>query len=250
MSERIDRRVLGAVQAVDVAGRRPIARELHVVSETLRFTRNQSGLHVVTNAPGFEAYTGVFDQSVLPVVPPREFFVRVEDPAGEFHPREIPITLPRDTTPVARGVPPPTGSLFAVEEIELLPTILASVASSDAVLFVRALRAPNGPAFAGLLVRANGPGGIVGWGMTDADGEALVAVPGLPHFRETGGTLTDRTTLTLAFIAMAPPPAGRLPNWRDSAMTPGNSATLAGGQPPSVDAAPGREFRLTAIVTP
>ncbi len=250
MSELIDRRVLGAVRAVDVAGRRPIARDLSITSATLRFIRNRSGLNVITIAPGFEAYAGVFDQSALPVVPPLEFFVRVEDPTGEFHPREIPITLPRNTTPVARGVPPPAGSVFSVEEIELLPTILAPARSSDAVLRVRALRAANGPAFAGLLVRASGPGGIVGWGMTDADGEALVAVPGLPHYRETGGTLTDRTTLTLTFIVMPPPPQGRLPNWRNSAMTPGNSATLASGGAPSVDAAPGREFRLTAIVTP
>ena len=58
MNEVLDSRVLGALRWIDAVTQTPIATPLVVTGAGLRFTRNLSGLTVITHAAGLEAAAG------------------------------------------------------------------------------------------------------------------------------------------------------------------------------------------------
>ncbi len=259
MSERVEWRVFGALRCVNAVDGQPLGRPLHVFSDTMSFTRNRTGLDVVTHAVGLDAYAEAFSDPV-PALAPVDFTGWVEDPAGEFQTRAFSIRLPRVAQ---RNV---ADSVFDPVEIALLPAVTAPVAGTWAVLRLTVFRAGNVP-FPRVLIRATPAGGTPVFSLTDDHGDALVAFAGLPHFR-VGTPLTRDTVATLEFIpfpAEPAPPRGtlattarRLPgtflDWTTFRATPGHTARLAligPGQPSIAQAvSPGTACRLTVFVTP
>lgn len=184
-AETLDRRVLAALRVRDAVTGATVAGPLDVRAPGARWIRNRRGWWVLAQAPGLEAHTTAF---MAPPAPPAvpgapaigsvPLVVRVADPAGRYLPRVAALALPRDPDPAKAAKPE---SLFQPVEVDLFPSPAAPVSPNWAVLRVSASGA-DGPLAGALLrvVRKASPTTVLGRGMTDARGEALVAVAGIP----------------------------------------------------------------------
>ena len=191
MNELIEKRILGAIRWIDAVTLTPITLPLVVRSDHGRFVRNLSGLTVITAADGLENYARTFDLDTLPpgqVVTVGSIGLEgeVEDPTGAYLPARFTIDLPRDPSPAL--LPPdnhrPPNSLFTPIDIALLPSPAARLAPGCAQVRVLILDEDGLPIRNALArVVATAPGNaILGCGLSDRRGEALVAIPGLKHF--------------------------------------------------------------------
>lgn len=177
--EMLDRRVLAALRFRDAVTGATVAGPLDVRAPGARWIRNRRGWWVLAQAPGLEAHTAAFRAPpAAPAVGSVPLAVRVADPAGRYLPRVAALALPRDPDPAKAAKPE---SLFQPAEIDLFPSPAAPVSPNWAVLRVSASGA-DGPLAGALLrvVRKASPTTVLGRGMTDARGEALVAVAGIP----------------------------------------------------------------------
>ena len=200
--DRLERRVLAAVRLVDVTTGRPIERPLSVSAEGVRFLRNRSGLHVITAAPGLEEHIRAFETPpALPVAGSLGFVLRIEDPLEVYLERLAALRLPRAARPPA-GDPEALPELFQPVEIEMFPAPAAPVRLAWSGLRLTLRRAdaqePR-PALAGVLAVLHRPGdasAVLGRGLSDRRGEALVLVQGLRlgQSAEGGGAVTTPVT--------------------------------------------------------
>jgi hypothetical protein len=174
----LDRRVLAALRFRDAVTGATVAGPLDVRAPGARWIRNRRGWWVLAQAPGLEAHSAAFLVPPAPAVGSVPLVVRVADPAGRYLPRVAALALPRDPDPAKAAKPE---SLFQPVEIDLFPSPAAPVSPNWAVLRVSASGA-DGPLAGALLrvVRKASPTTVLGRGMTDARGEALVAVAGIP----------------------------------------------------------------------
>jgi len=173
-AELLDRRVLGGIRFVDGVTGLPIQRMLAVSAPNVRWIRNRSGDYVVAGAPGLEAHVAAF--AAAPGAPPPgtlNMTLTVSDPLGEYLPRRATMELPRDPDPTHGDQP---GSLFRPVAVALYPAPIARTAPGWAVLRVSAPGRPG----ALLKVVEDDTDHVLARGQTDARGEALVAVPGIP----------------------------------------------------------------------
>jgi hypothetical protein len=180
VSESIDRRVLGAVRFRDAVTQLDVTAPLRVTAPGVRWVRNLRGWYVAAGAPGLEAHTFSIDKPpTQPAVGKVPVALAAEDPTGTYLPRRAVLTLPRDPDPAKKDSP---SSIFAPADVELFPTPAAPVMPGWAVLRVTVLTRGGKPAAGALLrvVRKGAAGELLGRGMTDARGEALVAVAGIP----------------------------------------------------------------------
>lgn len=180
MVERIERRVLAAVRFVDRATNARIGHFLRVQAEGVTFIRNRSGLYVVTQAPSLAEHTQSFSQP--PALPPLGSVLirgRVDDPSGTFLPRLFALNLPRPAN-AAQAMAP--NSLFTPIEVALYAAATRPLALNWSVLRASVVSAGNGNPVVGALLRvvnvANGF--VLASGASDARGEALVVIPGVP----------------------------------------------------------------------
>lgn len=177
--EMLDRRVLAALRFRDAVTGATVAGPLDVRAPGVRWIRNRRGWWVLAQAPGLEAHTRAFmAPPAAPAIGSAALVVRVADPAGRYLPRVAALALPRDPDPAKAAKPE---SLFQPLEVDLFPSPAAPVSPNWAVLRVSASGA-GGPLAGALLrvVRKASPTTVLGRGMTDARGEALVAVAGIP----------------------------------------------------------------------
>ena len=216
MKERLDQRVLGAIRWIDAVTQAPIPLPLVASSDELRFVRNLTGLTVITHADGLENYTGTLN---LDTLAPADVIAvgslaregQVADPTGTYLPARFTLQLPRDPAPDL--LPPdnhrPVNSLFTPIEIALLPSPAARLAAGCAQVRVLILDDDENPIPNALArVVATADDAILGCGLADARGEALVAVPGLKHFAP-GATAEEVVTVeTEARLEIIHPPAG------------------------------------------
>jgi hypothetical protein len=232
MKERLERRVLGAIRWLDHVSKAVVAHSLDVRSDNAAFTRNLSGLTVITAANGLEEYGDTFDLKDLRPAAKRALGSivvggTVQDPSGHYLPRAFKVMLPRDPTP---GSPRPADSLFAPKDLELLPTAAAKTLAGWAQVRVTVLNKATGKEFRDVLVRVVTAGNhrVLGLGMSDARGEALVVIPGLPLFGpgETAATMvTSETSARAEFI---PPPPGTSPvDWTELDATAAADANVS-----------------------
>src|SRR6478735_8811062 len=110
MSERLDRRVLGAVRWIDAVSEAtitlPLVPEMVPGGPRLKFIRNLGGLTVITEAEGLEAYVQTFDLKDLAPADvvadgDLDLVAQVRDPTGTYLPRKFTLALPRDASPKA-----------------------------------------------------------------------------------------------------------------------------------------------------
>jgi hypothetical protein len=188
--EAVERRVLGAVRFVDVTTGLPVADPVAVAAPGTTLWRNRRGDYVIARAPGLAAHERAFAAAPdAPALGSVAVVLTVRDPRGRYLPRRRTIALPRDPDPDHADQP---GSLFRPEPVALFPAPGAPTAPAWATVRVRVTRAGSERGVRGalLLARFARRDGTpeVARGMTDARGEGLVAVPGIPVTTFGGGT--------------------------------------------------------------
>lgn len=186
--ERIEHRVLGALRLVNSVTGAPIDRPLRVEGIGVTIVRNRSGLYVLRAAPGFVDYVFAFDPPPAPAPPPPGsdpplVNLTVSDPSGEYLARTCALTLPRDLDPAKSAT---ADSVFQPVETAMYPSPAASVRPSWANIRATVQREGTNAPLAGAMLR-------VSWlthvarGLTDARGEALLPVAGIPVLMSNGG---------------------------------------------------------------
>ena len=207
-AELVERRVLGAVQFVDSTTGRRVRTPLALDAAGVRFVRNHSAMYVLMTAPGLTDYTLTFQPT--PATPPSVAIAgTVSDPSLQYLTRRFTLTCPGDANP---GPPLPANSVFRPVSVRLFPAPAASTLPTWAV--VRAHVTRGGADVAGALVRVvrRSDRVRIGTGISDARGETLVTVPGIPLVnwdQGAGPVLVSQIDVTLETVfdpnAAAPP---------------------------------------------
>ena len=162
MAELVQDKVLGAMRFVDATTLLKVDGPLQVKADNTVVRTNRSGLYVIWSAPA--AASVVFT---------------VTDPGASYLPRTFTVQLPRDPDPANAAQP---SSLFQPLEVRLLPSSTATIFSGWAVIRARVKKQGQDQVLSGALIRVVNATdqSLMATGMSDARGEALVRVPGVP----------------------------------------------------------------------
>lgn len=175
--EHIDRRVLGALRFLDPATRLPIAGPLLIDAPGGRLMRNRMGDYVIFDAPGLADHTAEFLQPpAAPAIGSVPLELTVSDPEGQYLPQRVVIALPRNRDAGADD------AIFRPIETPLYLAPAGRTASGCALVRAAVVRSGTTQALAGALIRVlnrNDNDTVLARGLSDARGEALVAVPGI-----------------------------------------------------------------------
>jgi hypothetical protein len=192
--ENVDRRVLSAFRLVDSITSGTITAPMTVRCAPLTLRQNRSGIWVVFNGPGFASLTNSF----LPPDPGPtavSFALSIQDPSGQYLPRLAAIRVPAPLTPASDPA-----SIFNPQPITLYASAGAALGVNWAVIRASVTRAaatpPQGLENAILRVTRTSDNSPLAVAMTDARGEALLAVPGLGvrAGSSAGGPVLEATT--------------------------------------------------------
>jgi hypothetical protein len=218
-----ERRVLGAFRMVSATTGTSADSDFVVDAGPLNVLRNRSGVFVVRDGPGMHDLTlrsdieigiavlkpldlsgkspatGAADSAPAAAPAPgmqaaiaptqQEFALTISDKRSSYLPRRFKLKLPRKN--VTASDP---DSIFNAVKVQLYPAAAAQVAQSWAVVRVSVVKAGD-PARTGLpwslvQIKKKSDNSILSTGMSDARGEALVSVVGLPALSANGGTGT------------------------------------------------------------
>jgi len=177
MLEHVDSRVLAALRFVDATIGSQVAASLEVVGPGVRVIRNRAGVHVLVEAPGFNAYTAAFRDP--PAVAATSVALTVHDRGRRYLSRQVVVALPRDPDPAHAGL---DDSLFRTVEVPLYPAPAGSLGVGWAVLRLSIKRGATdqGLPYAYVRVVRDSDDELLAVGMADHRGEALVTVAGIP----------------------------------------------------------------------
>lgn len=178
--DRSERRVLGAVRFLDATTALPVPSALRVEAEGVQVKRNRRGLYVIWSAPGLDAHTTVFaEPPSSPAIGSVAVELKVIDPSGQFLPRRCTVRLPLDPDPKKSDEP---RSLFGFQDFELFPSTAARLAPGWAVIraTVKEQGTNNRLPWSLIRVRRGSDSKQLARAQSDARGEALVAVAGIP----------------------------------------------------------------------
>ncbi|WP_457442292.1 hypothetical protein [Roseateles sp. P5_E4] len=198
------RRVWGALRFVDAMSGHTIDSPLRVDLPGARLQRNRSGFFVVTaldDAANFDArrdYENAFDP--IPPAPALSLPGTVSDPAGRYLPRRFTLALPRSPLPAA---PAETAPLFEAATITLDPTTATALLPTWAALRLSVRRNGAPAAQAAIRVHRSGNEAVLGRGMTDVRGEALVAVVGVAQITPGAEELVVETEIAVDIVVSA-----------------------------------------------
>ncbi len=196
-----DMRILGAIQVRSGITQAALADHVEVQGEKIRVIRNKSQLYVITQARGFETFSQNFVSQANTPPPGVEntFSLTISDPRGRWLPRIMTVILPRDATANPASARQQPNSLFQPIHADLLPASTADIAPWWAIIRAHVQHQVNGSmqAVRGALLRvraapdtsphdgiADGAPAndapVLGYGLSDVRGEALIAIPALP----------------------------------------------------------------------
>ncbi len=178
--ERVEQRVLGALQLVDSVTQTPVKRLMQISSDTATLVRNRRGFYVITHADGLESHTEAFLQPPPP--PPaledNEYSFEIEDPQKRYLPRLVTVRLPRDPNPENIGN---ANSLFTPRDVAMYPASSASLSHNWSTVRVSVDQVGNSPVRGALIkIIDSAEDTLLASGISDERGEALVIVPGVP----------------------------------------------------------------------
>jgi hypothetical protein len=212
-AELSDRRVLGALRFTDAVTALPIDAPLTVTAPGVRWILNRRAQWVIASAPGMATHETEF--LTPPVTPPLGDVVvsfAVSDPSGRWLPRVGSIALPRDPDAAHAGQ---AQSLFAVQDIPMYPAPAAPTQRGWAVVRASVAGSTPGSTLPHALVRVvrDSDGVRIGAGMSDARGEALIAVEGIPSaLLGDGDGPVVATDIAVHLQVVADPNAGDAPD--------------------------------------
>ena len=183
--EDIDRRVLGALRIVDAITGQRVVEPLQLSADGITFGRNLSGDLVIRDVSAaisreLHAHTLVFAAPPAdPVVGEVEVELNISDYRQRYLPRRATLFLPRDPDPANSESP---DSLFQPVVLRMFRSPAGAVAGGWAVLRVHVPGDDESEVLAGALIRVvrTSDGELLGAGLTDERGEALIAVAGIP----------------------------------------------------------------------
>jgi hypothetical protein len=183
--EDVDRRVLGAVRIVDAITGQRVVEPLELIAEGVTLVRNLSGDLVIRDvSPALSrelrAHTLAFDAPPAePLVGEIEIDMRVSDYRRRYLPRRATLFLPRDPDPDNTELPE---SLFQPIVLRMFRSPAGAVSGGWAVLHVHLPGEEQGEVLAGALIRVlrTSDDELLGAGLTDERGEALIAIAGIP----------------------------------------------------------------------
>lgn len=205
------RRVWAALRFVDAMSGHTIEAPLRLDIPGARLQRNRSGFYVVTalddpaNLDARRAYENAFDP--IPAAQALPLIGSVSDPAGRYLARRFALALPRATF---AADPDDTAPLFQPAPITLDPSPATALLPTWAALRLSVTRAGAPAAHAAIRVHREGTESLLGRGMTDARGEALVAVVGIAQVTPGDGELVVETEIAVDIVISA-----------DTALAPG-----------------------------
>jgi len=179
-AELSDSRVLGALRFTDAVTALPIDAPLVVTAPGVRWIRNRRAHWVIASAPGLTAHESEFvAPPSAPVLGDVQLSFAVNDPSGRWLPRVGSVALPRDPDATHAAQP---SSLFAVQDIPMYPAPAAPTQRGWAVVRASVAGTAPGSTLPHALVRVvrDSDGVRIGAGMSDARGEALIAIEGIP----------------------------------------------------------------------
>lgn len=204
--ELLDRRMLGALRVVDAVTRLRIDADLRLRAPGVRILRNRSGDYVMLEGAGFDGYASTFDR---PTPPPAlasvPVTIEVHDPARRYLARRATLALALDTDPAHAGTHDGT-SIFDAVEVPLFRSPAAETLPGWAVIRATLSDAAAPASRGGVLLRVvrTSDDTLLGSGMTDERGEALVAVPDIPvttFGSDAGPVLATSVTARVEVIA-------------------------------------------------
>ena len=185
--ERVEHRVLGAVEFVDAITGARVGDPLAVSGSGLQLRATGSGLYAITAATGLETHTEAFDAPpATPAALSLPFTLAVSDRQRRYLPRSAQLLLPRRATP-----PSDADSVLAPLRVPLYPAGTRPLDGLWAVLrasvFVLVQGRRVGIANAWLTLTPTLPDLAPTRALTDAQGEALLAFTGVPPIRPASG---------------------------------------------------------------
>ena len=205
--KQVDRRVLGGFLFANAVTGASVTDPLAVSNTDLQLRVNRSGVYAIFDAPGFDNLTTEFDlQGDWPATG-QSFEVTVEDPSLRYLDRRAKVQAPQSIA-----------TLTTPQKVFLYPSPSGEVEPNWAI--VRAtVTGTSGSGLPWAIVQIiKSDKTVIATGMTDARGEALLAVAGLglQVSADAAGTVTE-ITIAVAIQAWFDPstlqqPAGWIPN--------------------------------------
>jgi hypothetical protein len=200
--ERVDYRCLGAIEFVDAITGARVRDPLQLRSDRMQLRANGAALYVIRRAEGLDDHLESFE--AMPSLPAfegaGEFELEVADPQGRYLARRASIALPRKDAALADP-----DSVLNPVKVLLYPGGARPVEAAWAVLRA-SVRVIDGDRRIGLanawLTLTPGLAGVPPRSaLTDAQGEALLAVPGVAPIRpDNNGALTRSFAASLRVV--------------------------------------------------
>lgn len=234
MMESIESRALAAIRFLDAQTRHLVTEPVIVAGKGIHVVRNSQGLLVVAGAPGFSAYAEGFEPPEPP--PPAAAFTLVASaPSRRYLDRSFTLHLPRNVTAPAGGQPLPPDSVFRPVDVTLYPSPLMRPSIRSAVARIRVEDAHGTPLPGALVSLALTEPAIERWGLSNARGEALILIPGIPIADWSNPSVSIHFTFNMKAA------------WADSALPPDPDALSAAFQSldATLDVAAGEEVVST-----
>jgi hypothetical protein len=257
MRENVDRRVLAGFRCVDAITSLSILSPLSVTAAPLVLHRNQRGVFGVMDAPGLTALTNEFlspSPSSWPA--PSLYEITIQDPSLRYLARRAKIAAPQ---PLPVNPPPaPSGAatppVTTPQQVTMYPTTAAPVGPNWAVLRVLVVSNATPPApLPWAVIQVQGVVSPAPSGLTNLNGEALLAIPGLglKLSSSSTGAVTEATvaaTVTAFFDpATLTQPRGWVPNPDDILANPSSPAWKSASQ--SVQLGSGQTVFVTITIS-
>ncbi len=195
MPELVQDRVFGAVRFLDGTTLSKVNGKLNVQAPNVLVRRNQSNLYLIWDAPanGKVVFT-------------------VSDPSSHYLSRQFTVTLPRDPDPTHVNQ---ASSIFQPQDVFLLPASLAPASPGWAIVRASVKKTGATAVLAGALIRITRTSDqtLLAKGMSDARGEALVLVPGVPVTTfDSGGGAVMATEIDVSIQTVFDPALSGVPD--------------------------------------
>jgi hypothetical protein len=236
VNENVDRRVLGAFAFVDAITNGVIEVPLEVQCADWTIRPNRRAVYVIFDGPGMSAATAEFVPIASSWPASVQMEISVSDPSGAYLPRRAQI----------KGIP---AQAPTVQNVTLFPSPASGTAPNWFILYasVQNSATSSGLPWTVLQITTAASTTPVATGMSDARGEALLAVTGLKAQIATSGTgyaavTTSATVRAWYDPAFASQPAAWVPDPDDvltnltnttlhsatqtTSLAPGSAATL------------------------
>ncbi len=251
MIENVDRRVLAGFQCVDAITSSSIESPLSVTGTPLTIRANRSGVFAVLDGPDLRPLTTQFLASDPAAwAAPATYEITIQDPALRYLPRRANIVAPQPL-PATGTTPPP---VTTPQQILMYPVTAAPLSPNWAVIRVSVVsNATPAVPLPWAVVQITGAGASALSGLTNQNGEALLAIPGLglKLSSSSTGAITETTTAATVTAYFDPTvfnkPKGWVPNPDDLLLN--LSSAPSKSTPQQFQVGPGQTVFVTLTIS-